>query len=157
MRLFQILLLLFIAIPIVEIYLLISVGEVIGAPATIALVILTAAIGVFLLRLQGLSTAMRVRETMERGGLPALEMMEGVVLLLAGALLLTPGFFTDALGFLALITPLRRAVLLKVVERMVIVRGGPGGHAGGSGPYTIDGEYRREDEGSDSSNDRHLP
>ncbi len=155
MRLFQLLLLLFIAIPIIEIYLLIEVGDAIGALPTVGLVLLTAAIGVFLLRMQGLATAMRVRETVERGGLPALEMLEGVVLLICGALLLTPGFFTDAIGFLALIPPLRRALLLKALERMVIVRGGPGAQAGPGGPYTIDGEFHREDD--NGGNDRHLP
>jgi UPF0716 protein FxsA len=75
-------------------------------------------------------------------------MLEGVVLLICGALLLTPGFFTDALGFLGLIPPLRQWLILKVIERGVVHTVGPGGRPRrpDSGPRTLEGEYRREDD-----------
>ena len=85
--------LIFLAVPLVEIFLLIKVGNVIGAPWTIALVVLTALVGAWLVRLQGLSALNRVRQSAARGELPALELLEGLFLLAAGALLLTPGFF----------------------------------------------------------------
>jgi len=96
MRPFQILFLLFLLIPLLEIYLLIKVGGIIGALPTVFIVVFTAVLGAWLLRIQGLSTLMRVRSTLAQGGIPAVEMLEGAVLLVAGALLLTPGFFTDA-------------------------------------------------------------
>jgi len=117
MGLFQILLLLFLLIPVIEIYLLIEVGSMIGALSTIFLVVLTAVVGAALLRWQGLTTFQRVREAMARGEVPAIEMMEGVVLLICGALLLTPGFFTDAIGFLCLIPAVRRYFILEIIKR----------------------------------------
>ena len=84
-----ILFLLFLLVPLVEIYFLIKVGSLIGAIPTIALVVFTALLGAMLLRFQGWATVQRTRTTMARGELPALEMLEGVLLLFAGALLLT--------------------------------------------------------------------
>ncbi len=140
---FPLLFLLFLLIPLLEIYLLIEVGGVIGALPTVALVVLTAVLGAFLLRLQGFSTMNRMRATMMRGRLPAVEILEGGALLLAGALLLTPGFFTDAIGFLLLIPPLRRYLILKFIDRITI-----NGIAGreGRGPRTFDGEFWRDDD-----------
>ena len=89
---------LFIAVPILEIYLLIQVGEAIGAGWTILLVVLTAVIGVWLLRIQGLSTLTRAQQRLQENQLPAREILEGMALVVAGALLLTPGFFTDTVG-----------------------------------------------------------
>lgn len=117
MGLFQILLLLFLLVPVIEIYLLIEVGSAIGALPTIFLVVLTAIVGAALLRWQGFSTFQRVREAMARGEIPAIEMMEGVVLLICGALLLTPGFFTDAVGFLCLIPAVRRHFIIEIIKR----------------------------------------
>jgi len=117
MGIFQILLLLFLLVPVIEIYLLIEVGSMIGAIYTILLVVLTAVVGAALLRWQGFTTFQRVREAMVRGEVPAIEMMEGVVLLVCGALLLTPGFFTDIIGFLALIPAVRRHFILEVIKR----------------------------------------
>ena len=148
MRPFQILFLLFLLIPLLEIYLLIKVGGIIGALPTVFMVVFTAVLGAWLLRIQGLSTLMRVRATLAQGGIPAVEMLEGVVLLVAGALLLTPGFFTDAIGFACLLPSLRQALIRRVL-RNVVARGfgGPQGPASGPrGPRTIDGEYRREDD-----------
>lgn len=151
---FRILFLLFLVVPLVEIYLLIKVGGLIGALPTVFLVVFTAVLGAFFIRLQGFSTFTRVQGMLRRGEIPAIEVLEGVVLLICGALLLTPGFFTDTLGFLALVPPLRRAVILWALRRSRIVttmgggpQGGPRGDGGPRqrGPHVIEGEYRRED------------
>lgn len=92
------LLLLFIVTPILEMWLLITVGREIGALPTIGLVFLTAIVGLAMLRRQGISTVMRAQQKMQTGEVPAREMVEGIFLAVGGALLLTPGFFTDALG-----------------------------------------------------------
>ena len=85
-------LLLFIAVPIVEISVFIQVGDVIGLWPTIAIVILTALMGTAMLRQQGLSTLMRAQSAMNEGRLPATELFDGLCLVIAGAFLLTPGF-----------------------------------------------------------------
>ena len=103
--------LLFIVVPLVELYLIIEVGGVIGALWTVLLVLLTAVIGVSLLRIQGFSTLNRARQNMAMGTLPAMEMMEGVMLAIGGALLITPGFITDTLGFMCLLPVTRRAMI----------------------------------------------
>ncbi len=145
---FKILFILFLAIPVLEIYLLIKVGGLIGAMPTVLAVIGTAVLGAYLLRLQGISTLRRVQETLQRGELPAVEMFEGVILLIAGALLLTPGFFTDTLGFLALVPGLRRRFVVWLLEHGNIIVQMPGRPADEAprGPRTIEGEYRREND-----------
>jgi UPF0716 protein FxsA len=143
--LFRILFALFLLIPLLEIYLLIKVGSQIGALATVFLVVFTAVLGALLLRHQGLYTYAKVQQATARGELPTMAMLEGLVLLICGAMLLTPGFFTDALGFLGLVPPLRRALILKVLERGVIhAQQAPPGQRP-PGQRTIEGEYRRDD------------
>lgn len=110
------LLLVFIIVPIFELYLLIKVGGIIGALPTIAIVIITAVIGTWLLRQQGLATLQRYQNNLGQGKLPAMELVEGLVLLFGGALLLTPGFFTDAIGFLCLIPVTRQALIRRFVS-----------------------------------------
>lgn len=107
---FKLLFILFLTIPLIEITILIEVGKIVGAAYTIVLVIGTAALGAALLRQQGLSTLMKVQTSMDQGNLPATELIEGLMLLVAGALLLTPGFFTDIFGFLILIPALRHHI-----------------------------------------------
>jgi UPF0716 protein FxsA len=109
----------FLLVPIVEIYLLIQVGQVIGALWTVFLVVLTAVIGVWLLKIQGMSTLQRAQQKMQNGQMPAQEMLEGLGLVLAGAFLLTPGFFTDTIGFLLLLPPTRVWLVGKLVARMM--------------------------------------
>ena len=111
---------LFLAVPIVEIYLLIQVGQVIGAGWTILLVVLTAVIGVWLLRIQGLSTLTRAQRKLQDNELPAREILEGMALVVAGALLLTPGFATDGIGFLLLFPPTRIWLVNQAASRMVV-------------------------------------
>lgn len=136
------LLLLFIGAPLVELYVLIRVGSAIGALNTIALCILTAAAGTLLLRQQGLSTLARVQETMNRGELPAVELIEGLMLLVSGLMLITPGFVTDAIGFACLVPALRRGFALGLAERFFIQRI----HVHRPGPHpeqrTLEGDYR---------------
>ena len=117
MRTFLILAFIFLVVPVLEIYLLIKVGSVIGAFPTIVLVVATAVIGAFFLRQQGMSTLVRFQNSMASGVLPAKEMLEGILLVVGGALLMTPGFFTDALGFLCLIPLTRRYVVEKIIKR----------------------------------------
>lgn len=149
MTAFRLLLLIFLLVPLVEIYVLIEVGEVIGTITTVFLVVFTAVLGAQLIRFQGLTTFRRVQASVARGEVPAIEMFEGVILLVSGALLLTPGFVTDTIGFLCLIPPIRRWFILSVLKRHIVVssssapRGGP---ASDNGPRTLEGEFRREDD-----------
>lgn len=110
-------LLLFMLIPFFEMWILIEVGGWIGALPTIGLVVLTAAIGLSLLKQQGLSTLMRARRKIDEGAIPASELVSGVMIAVGGALLLTPGFVTDALGFALLIPQTRQWLLFKLIDR----------------------------------------
>ena len=112
--------LLFILIPLIELYFIIVVGEMIGAFWTVMLVIITAVVGVSLLRVQGMSTLSRAQRNMAQGQVPAMEMMEGVALAVAGVLLITPGFITDTLGFLLLFPPTRQALIRFMMSRAVV-------------------------------------
>jgi UPF0716 protein FxsA len=113
---FRLLFLLFLVIPLVEIFFLIQVGQVIGAGWTVFFVVATAVLGAFLLRLQGFQTLHRAQSSMARGELPAMEMLEGLCLLVSGALLLTPGFVTDSFGFLLLVPLVRRMLIAQVLQ-----------------------------------------
>ena len=110
----------FLLIPVVEIYLLIQVGQVIGAGWTVLMVVLTAVIGVWLLKIQGLSTLTRAQQRLQENQLPAREILEGMALVVAGAFLLTPGFFTDGIGFLLLFPPTRIWLASVAASRMVV-------------------------------------
>jgi UPF0716 protein FxsA len=116
MRSFSIFAVLFLIIPIIEIFFLIKVGETIGAFPTIILVVLTAVIGAGLLRQQGLSTLSRLQQNMGKGKLPAQELIEGVLLAVGGALLMTPGFVTDTMGFLCLLPFSRKFIAKKIMK-----------------------------------------
>lgn len=116
-RVFQILLIAFIAVPILEIYLLFQVGGIIGAGWTILIVIGTAVLGASLLRQQGLATWSRLNQNIAQGQLPPTVLVEGIFLLLSGAFLLTPGFFTDAIGFLFLMPPVRKMLAAYLLRR----------------------------------------
>lgn len=107
----RILLILFVLLPIAEIVVLIKVGGVIGSFSTIGLILFTAFLGAALLRQQGYSAIARAQSKMNQGTIPAQEMVEGIFLAVGGALLLTPGFITDAIGFCCLIPGLRRHLI----------------------------------------------
>ncbi|GAB0148109.1 hypothetical protein McPS_08490 [Marichromatium sp. PS1] len=139
-------LVLFIGLPLIEIYLLIEVGSEIGALSTIMLSILTAVIGTWLVRHQGFGVLLRVRELSDRGEVPALEMMDGALLLVAGLFLLLPGFLTDVVGFLLLVPPLRRALVLRYVRGISVTTvQGQDPFCSPDEPRVIEGDYRRED------------
>jgi len=145
---------LFIGVPLIEIYLFITLGGLIGALPTVLLVIVTALIGVSLLRAQGLNTMAKFQKEVSAGQLPASTMLEGVALILGGALLLTPGFLTDTIGFLCLIPFTRQTIIAWALKNMKVTSGG----AYGAGPYggttqprdpdIIEGEFRKCDEES---------
>lgn len=120
MKFMQILFLFFLIVPFVEIYVLLEVGSLIGAFPTIFLVVFTAVLGAWLLRRQGFTTWERFQASLRQGAIPAYEMIEGPILLVGGALLLTPGFFTDILGFACLYPPLRRKIAQYVIENHLL-------------------------------------
>ena len=136
---------LFLVVPFVEIYLLVEIGARIGAPWTILLVVLTAIVGAWLVRVQGLATWRRFQASLARNELPATALVEGLCLLIAGALLLTPGFFTDSVGFACLIPPLRRILIKRLLRRsMWKMAKDPAQPRDSSEP--LDGNYKRIDD-----------
>ena len=146
MRFNTIFVVLFLLIPIIEIFFLIKVGEVIGAWPTIILVVLTAVIGAALLRQQGLSTLARLQQNLGQGKLPAQEMIEGILLAVGGALLMTPGFVTDTIGFLCLLPVTRQWLAKAIIKRSAMqMQIKMGGFAQGSqweqDINTVEGEY----------------
>lgn len=141
----------FIAVPLLEIFLFAEVGQLVGGVGTVALVVFTAVLGALLLRHQGLYTLNKVRTSVDRGDLPAIPMVEGAILFVGALLLLLPGFFTDGVGFVTLLPPVRRVMAKRLLGLGATYvhthRGGPGrGPGTGSGSRTIEGEYRREDD-----------
>ncbi len=175
---FFILLIIFVLIPVIELNVLIRVGETLGSWTTVGLVIFTAVVGVSLVRSQGIHTLMQVQQKLARGEAPGQEIVEGMMLAMAGLLLLIPGFVTDFIGLL-LLTPLTRApiaaFLYKRMQVKVSQQGGFRGQFGngqsghgpfGQGPFdanrspfdrspfdeqgnTFDGDYERKPDPSD--------
>lgn len=146
MKAIQILFLFFLIVPFVEIYVLLQVGGLIGAFPTIFLVVFTAVLGAWLLRRQGFATWQRFQANLNQGTIPAYEMVEGPILLVGGALLLTPGFFTDILGFACLIPPLRKKIAQYVIENYLL-KGQAGSAFEQRSTYSegiIEGEYKKE-------------
>ena len=110
----------FTIIPIIEIYLLIEIGSMFGALTAVALVILTGFLGAFLARMQGLQTLYRIQESLREGRMPSGELLDALLIGIAGLVLLTPGFLTDSAGFLLLIPATRNAIknwLRRQIER----------------------------------------
>ena len=141
---FAILLIAFLSIPLLEIYLLISVGRSIGAGATVLVVIFTAVLGAWLLRAQGICTLARVHAATQQGQLPALELIEGLILLVCAVMLLTPGFFTDTLGFIALIPAVRRRIARALMHGFMSRSEFKVDIASGQS-NVIEGDFRRDD------------
>jgi len=129
--------LLFTLVPLLELYLLIRIGEVVGVWFTVGLVVLTGALGAALARYEGLRVLGRVREEWRRGRVPTDELLDGLLILIAGAVLLTPGLITDCLGFF-LLSPPGRTVVRRAATRAAERR------FGRSGPGVIDVEWRRD-------------
>ena len=113
------------------------IGKVLGPLPTLALCIVTAALGAVLLRRQGLQTLARVQDRLQRGETPATDMLGGVILLLAGILLLTPGFFTDVIGFLCLLPGWREYLIRNILQQQLQARG----HRSHKGRVVVEGEF----------------
>lgn len=144
MKIIHILFLFFLIVPFVEIYVLLEVGSVIGAFPTIFLVVFTAVLGAGLLRQQGFATWQRFQANLQQGVIPAYEMIEGPILLVGGALLLTPGFFTDILGFACLIPQLRRKIAAYIIENHLSQTGnGAFRQTTSAQDQVIEGEYKK--------------
>lgn len=163
---FLIVLLLFIVLPIMELAVLIRVGEVLGTWPTVGLVILTAVIGVSLVRSQGISTLMQVQKKLSSGEAPGQEIVEGMMLGVAGLLLVIPGFITDFIGLLLLTRFIRIPVagfLFKRMQLKVVANGG--GSMEGQpqkNPFdeqhqgdTFDGDYEKKPDSSDKRPETH--
>ena len=100
----------FTIIPIIEIYLLIEIGSMFGALTAVTFVILTGFLGAFLARMQGLQTLYRIQESLREGRMPSGELLDALLIVIAGLVLLTPGFLTDSVGFLLLIPATRNSI-----------------------------------------------
>ncbi len=137
MTIFRLFFVAIIIISFLELYVLIAVGSVLGAFPTILLIIASAALGSFLLKQQGLATWQRLQATLARNETPAYELMEGFLILLGGALLLTPGFITDAAGLMCLLPSLRQKVITVVMQHYFTV-------PPRQDENVLEGEFRKE-------------
>ena len=133
----------FIVVPLLEMFILIKVGNAIGAISTVFLVVLTATIGITLLKYEGLATLTRLRQKLNVRERPDTELVEGIMLLVGGALLLTPGFITDLIGFSCLIPRTRRPIAVWLV-RKVTAHNERASHQSDK-PKIIEGEYHKDD------------
>lgn len=129
------LVLLFIAVPLIELYVIVETARSIGTLETIGLLVLVSVVGAWMVKAQGLAVLWRVRSKLAEGLMPGRELVDGALVLLAGALMLTPGFVTDAVGLLLLFPPARmaiRPILIRRFRNRVTFVGPPD-----SGPGTI--------------------
>lgn len=126
----------------IEITIFIQVAHVLGVLLTMLLVIFTSCIGISLVKNQGMKNFILMQQKLNAGESPAAEMVKSVSLILAGFLLLIPGFFTDFIGLLLLLPPVQKHLTLRLMPHLRIWRGqGPQGASG----FTVDGEYERKD------------
>lgn len=144
------LILLFVTVPLVELVLLVQVGRHVGLLPTVVLVVVTGILGAALARWQGVRTLSRFRAAVNAGRMPHRELLEGLLILIAGAVLLTPGLLTDAVGFLLLVPWVRAAVgrrlLAAIKDRVVVVGPGPPGEPRRPAePDVIDVDYEVRD------------
>lgn len=144
---------LFLIVPIVEIMFLLKASDIIGAGWTILLVIATAVLGAALVKQQGLNTLQSVQMKMSQGQVPAMEVAEGAAIMVAGALLLTPGFFTDAFGFACLIPPIRQMIIRYLFKNKIASVVSTSSFSGSNSPgqtsqqgSVIEGEYREKND-----------
>lgn len=138
-------LLMLLGVPLLEILVFVQVGGKIGALWTVLLTVSTALFGLILVKTQGIRTLSHVREQLSQGQLPAAAVIEGIILLVSGAMLLTPGFVTDSIGLLGLLPFIRKAIAESVLKGM-IVRQTAGGFSANvqSHNHTIEGQFDRE-------------
>ena len=163
-RVFPILLLAFIFVPIIEISVLIQVGSFLGFWPTMALVLISAFVGASLVRSQGMQTFMSVQSRLQQGEMPTQQIVEGAMLAIAGILLLTPGFVTDTLGMVVLL-PAPRAALAKYCMNKLVVKAVHSGSFSQNSPFghdpfghqaqhgqTFEGEYEQKKDDQDKLN-----
>lgn len=134
---FPLLVLLFIVVPIVELYVIVQVAGGIGVLETIGLLIVVSVVGAWLVRREGMGVLRKVQTQLAAGEMPTKQIVDGGLIMFAGALMLTPGFVTDAVGVLLLIPPTRiavRTVLMRRFRGRIQTVGGPVG-AGFGGPF----------------------
>lgn len=112
------LLLLFTLVPLAELYLFMTLGDELGFANTVAIIIITAIVGAALTKSQGRQAMLKFHEATSQGRIPAREALEGLIILLAGAVLITPGFLTDTVGFLLLVPPVRSLVAAYLGRRL---------------------------------------
>jgi len=155
---------LFLAVPIVEIALFIQIGGWIGLWPTLGIVVLTAILGTWLVRTQGALALAQLRGSFQQLRDPTEPLAHGAMILFAGALLLTPGFFTDACGFALLIPPVRQAVYAYLRTRVKVQQFGYGNappDARGAPPHArgdiIDGDYHEVAPGKPTTHDPKGP
>lgn len=120
-----VLFLLFLIVPFVELYLILQVGQQLGVGSTIGLLILMSVLGAALVKREGLGVLRRAQQRVNAGQVPGRELLDGVMILFAGALLLTPGFLTDVFGIVLLIPPFRavlRGGVIRVLRKRVMFR-----------------------------------
>ncbi|MFK3772847.1 FxsA family protein [Pseudomonas sp. NPDC089406] len=148
-------LLLFLVFPVLELFVFVKVAGAIGFFPALLLIIAGSALGLLVMRVAGLATALRARESLQRGELPAEDMFQGLMLAVAGGLLLIPGFISDVIGLLCLLPFSRRLVASKLRQRAeqqamrqrafqddpFQAQPRDGGHR----PNVIEGEYERRD------------
>ena len=134
----------FIVLPILEMYILIEVGGFIGALNTIGLVLLTALLGLILLRQQGFRTLLNVRNKLMQAELPTEELVTGIFLAVGGALLLTPGFVTDFIGFMCLL-PFTRSFLMSLIATSFFDVSGFSQKKEEKQGNWIEGEYKKDE------------
>jgi len=115
-------------VPIAEITVFILVGGQIGVLPTLGMILVTAILGSILLRVQGFATLARIQEQSRAGAIPGRELVSGVMILIAGVLLLTPGFVTDSIGFLLFFPPFRQFLWSTIASKIVIKTGGDFAH-----------------------------
>ena len=144
------LLLLLLCVPLLELYVIIQVAGGMGTGQTILLLILVSVVGAWMVRRSGLGVLNQIRNRLNLGQLPAAELVDGLLILLAGALMLTPGFITDAVGLLLLFPPTRvlvRSLLMRHFAKKVTVGrwpAGPGGRGGFGFGYSSGGVWGSE-------------
>ena len=161
---FVVLLLALLCVPLLELYVIIQVADGVGTGQTILLLIVVSVVGAWMVRRSGLGVLNQIRTRLSRGELPAGELVDGLLILVAGALMLTPGFLTDAVGLLLLFPPTRLIVRLMLIRRFShkITAGGwstgPGGSGGlgfGFGPGGFPGDGSGDE--PDRGHGRHGP
>jgi UPF0716 protein FxsA len=143
------LLILFIAVPLVEVALFIQVGGWIGLWPTLAAIVATAVVGSAVIRHQGFGVAHRARERLAAGEVPMREGFDGLCLVVAGLLMITPGFFTDAIGGALLLPPVRALVYGRVRDRIHVVVPEERARRGSRAGDIVDADYEVVDDSKD--------